>query len=82
MIHITYFGVLKEELNCAQESIAWQGGDSNFLLNLLRQRNAKWAQALAAEKIFRLALNEEIIMDIVDIPDGSNIAILPPVTGG
>lgn len=82
MINITYFGVLKETLACSQESLEWQGGNSDLLLNLLRQRNELWNQALASDKIFRLAVNEEIFSEVVDIPDGASVAILPPVTGG
>lgn len=82
MINIVYFGVLKQQLGTSQENLDWQGGDSNELIALLRQRNAEWATALAPERIFRLVVNQQITQGNVAIPDGAEVAFLPPVTGG
>lgn len=82
MIKVRYFGILKEILQLEEEELAWQEGDSQALLTLLRNRNASWSEALAEENIFRLAINQRIIYQPTPIHSGDEIAILPPVTGG
>lgn len=82
MITITYFGNLKDVLQCTQESIDWAGGDTDALLLLLRARNDVWARALAPENIFRVVINEEMTFANAEIKSGDRIALLPPVTGG
>lgn len=82
MIQIIYFGVLKQQLGTTQEQLAWQGGDSDALLALLRGRGEDWAQALAPDRIFRLVVNQQITQGVTDIPIGAEVAFLPPVTGG
>ncbi len=82
MIHIQYFGRLKDDLQCEQEDLTWNQGDSLSLLQQLRSRNQQWQLALADEKIFKIAINNQIIHGHHDIKDGDAIAFLPPVTGG
>lgn len=82
MIKVRYFGFLKEILQLDEEQLAWQEGDSQALLDLLRNRNASWSEALAEENIFRLAINQRIIYQPSPIHPGDEVAILPPVTGG
>lgn len=82
MIKIRYFGILKEILQVEEEELAWKAGDSQALLDHLRNRNASWAEALAPGNIFRLAINQRIIYASTPIHSGDEIAILPPVTGG
>lgn len=82
MINIIYFGVLKQQLGTAQECLDWPGGNSDELIALLRGRNDEWATALAPERIFRLVVNQQITQGTTVIPDGAEVAFLPPVTGG
>lgn len=82
MIRVLYFGVLKDALGCAQESLSWHGGSTTDLLDLLRARGADWQQALAPGKVFRLVVDQQIVRGEVAIPDGAEVGILPPVTGG
>lgn len=82
MITITYFGNLKDQLQCSEETIAWESGDTESLLTMLRERGASWAQALAPENIFRVVVNEEITFSVTEIVSGDCVALLPPVTGG
>lgn len=82
MIHILYFGVLKQKLNTAQEQIEWQGGSGRDLLALLHARGSGWADALAEDKIFRLVVDKKISAWDTEIPDGAEVGLLPPVTGG
>ncbi|KPN71700.1 MoaD/ThiS family protein [Neisseria sp. 83E34] len=82
MISILYFGVLKQRLQTEQETIEWQGGSGNDLLRLLRARGEEWNDALAEDKIFRIVINKQISPWSADIPDGAEVGLLPPVTGG
>ena len=81
-VNIVYFGHLHDTLGCREEQIAWTGGDSSALLALLRARGGVWAQALQPDKIFRVAVNHVLYTEPVLIPDGAEVGILPPVTGG
>jgi molybdopterin synthase sulfur carrier subunit len=83
MIHIHYFGPIREQLNCASESITWQAGlSTDDVLQLLRARGAPWHTALAAQNVFKVALNQTILHASAPVPQGAQIGILPPVTGG
>ena len=83
MIYIQYFGPLATELGTRAETLPWNnGGTTETLLSVLRSRNERWKKALAADKIFKLVVEKQICHDLVDIPDGAVVAILPPVTGG
>lgn len=82
MITIRYFGSLKDALHTEQEMLSWAGGSGDDLLVLLRLRGAEWNTALAPEKIFRLVVNKTISRFEDDIPDGAEVGLLPPVTGG
>lgn len=82
MITILYFGVLKQQLGVAQEQVAWGGGTGRELLQLLRRRGGAWAGALEEGRIFRLAVDKRIGGWDAHIPDGAEVGLLPPVTGG
>ncbi|OTG87070.1 hypothetical protein B9T31_05530 [Acinetobacter sp. ANC 4558] len=83
MIYIQYFGPLASELGIRTETLPWNnGGTTETLLELLRSRNSRWKNALAAEKIFKIVVEKKICHDVVEILDGAEVAILPPVTGG
>lgn len=82
MIRIRYFGILHEQLNCQEELLFWTGGSSDKLLEILRARGPIWADALAADRIFKIALDQNLLHESTYIPDGAEVGFLPPVTGG
>jgi len=82
MIKILYFGKLRESLQCHEEMLEWSGQDTEALLTFLRSRNQNWAEALSENNIFRVVVNQQIIESALPIPEGAEVAILPPVTGG
>ncbi|MDO5073523.1 Sulfur carrier protein moaD [Neisseria animaloris] len=82
MITILYFGVLKQHLNTTREQIDWQGGTGRTLLACLQARGSEWENALAQDKIFRLVIDKKISGWDDEIPDGAEVGLLPPVTGG
>lgn len=82
MITITYFGALKALQPSGSESLSWAGGTTDDLLNQLRARGPAWAEGLRPGRIYRLAVNRELLRGPASINDGDEVAILPPVTGG
>lgn len=82
MITILYFGVLKQRLGIAQEQVTWGGGTGRELLHLLQRRGGAWVEALEEDRVFRLAVDKQIVGWDVRIPDGAEVGLLPPVTGG
>lgn len=83
MIYIQYFGPLATELGTRVETLSWEhGGTTETLLALLRNRNSRWQNALSDEKIFKIVVEKKICHQVINIPDGAEVAILPPVTGG
>lgn len=82
MITITYFGNLKDQLQCIEETMEWSSGNTEDLLEMLRARNSLWAETLAPKNIFRIVVNEEMTFSPVEIASGDRVALLPPVTGG
>ena len=82
MINIRYFGALRELAPAGTEQIEWQGASSDDLLTHLRDRGEPWTSALAPERVFKVALNQTLLHAPAMIPDGAQVAILPPVTGG
>lgn len=82
MLKIKYFGRLHDELACYEEQVEWAGGSGEVLLTQLRLRGEKWAESLAAGRVFRLVVNQRVVACEVEIPDGAEVGILPPVSGG
>ncbi len=83
MIRILYFGALRERLGTEAEELAWTSGcTSDTLLAQLRSRDAHWAEVLAPGQVFRVAVNRQIAHGDTPVPDGAEVGILPPVTGG
>lgn len=84
MITITYFGMFKQLQPSGTETLAWTGGTTEDLLAQLRQRGPHWATALQPGRIFKLAINQQLLRSDAAAPiqDGDEVALLPPVTGG
>lgn len=81
-IRVLYFGRLRDAVGCAEETLPWVEGNTGSLLANLRARDARWAEALAPGKVFRMVVNQQVVNGEVAIPDGAEVGILPPVTGG
>lgn len=83
MLQILYFGRLREDIGYEAETLEWeQGGNTQLLLTALRQRSPRHAAALAPERVFRLVVNRQIVQGDALVPDGAEVGVLPPVTGG
>lgn len=82
MIRILYFGRLREDLAMREETLDWQEGDSEALIARLRSRGPEWAEALAPGRVFRVVVDRVMVRGAQPVPDGAEVGILPPVTGG
>lgn len=82
MITITYFGSLKLLQPSGTERLEWPGGSTDDLLDHLRLRGPEWEEALRPGRVFKLALNQQLLHGAALLNAGDEIAILPPVTGG
>lgn len=83
MLNILYFASLRESVGLSQESLPVPAsGTVAGLIDTLRAREGKWADALAAGKRWRVAVNQEMAGLDTPVKSGDEIAIFPPVTGG
>ena len=82
MLKIIYMAKIKEQLAIAEETIEWTGGTCDELIQLLRSRNELWHTTLAPENVYKLAVNKSIVHQNAYIPENTEVALLPPVTGG
>lgn len=81
-LRVLYFARLRERFGVAEEQIAFEGARVAELIVMLQARGGVWAEELAAGRAFRVALNQEVVALDAAIPDGAEVAIFPPVTGG
>lgn len=83
MLTINYMAKLREELDISNETIEWQGGTVDELLNFLRQRGEPWQSTLSSTNVYKVAINGEIVHDNnAHVDNQAVVALLPPVTGG
>ena len=81
-LHVLYFARLRERFGVAEESLDFAGGTAAELVAQLQARGGVWVEELAAGRAFRVAVNQDIVALDAALPDGAEIAIFPPVTGG
>jgi sulfur-carrier protein len=83
MVKILYFASLREMLGKSEEPLLLDSASTvALLLDSLRARGGVYADALAAGKRFRVAVNQDMAAMDAPIQDGDEVAIFPPVTGG
>lgn len=80
---VRYFASLREALGESQRLDDLPDG---LTVGQLRQRLAasspSHAQALAAARAVRCAVNQVMVDESSAVPDGAEVAFFPPVTGG
>ncbi len=81
-LRILYFARLRERFGIAEESLDFAGTTAADLVAALQVRGGAWAEELAAGRAFRIAVNQDIVALDAALPDGAEVAIFPPVTGG
>lgn len=83
-IKVLYFAKLREQFGISAETVTLPDGAvmTAMLLDVLRARGGVWAELLAPGKVFRIAVNQELVDLAAPLAAGDEIAIFPPVTGG
>lgn len=82
-VNVLYFARLREVFGVNAETLALpDGARVDTLLDLLRQRGDVWADNLAPQRAFRVAVNQDVAQADTPLNDGAEVAIFPPVTGG
>lgn len=83
-IKILYFARLREAFACAEESATLPAEVQNVaaLIAWLAARGGVWAEELGGKRVFRVAVNQDMVRSDAQLPPGAEVAIFPPVTGG
>jgi molybdopterin synthase sulfur carrier subunit len=81
-ITVRYFASLREALGSSETLAHAPGLTLGALRAQLVARGGQHAQALAAGRALRCALNQVMADDATPVPDGAEVAFFPPVTGG
>lgn len=81
-VRMLYFARLRECFGVAEETLDFAGNTVAGLIAQLQGRGGVWAEELGAGRAFRVAINQEIVGLDAMLPDGAEVAIFPPVTGG
>ena len=74
---IKYLGMLGEATGCEKEEMACAGKTANQLTIELQEKHGK-----LATMSFKIAVSNNLVNDDFIIPEGSEIALLPPFAGG
>ena len=80
-ITIRYFASVREALGSG-ETVETEAGTLGALRDELIARDDAHATALARGKAVRMALDQVMSAESTPLPDGSEVAFFPPVTGG
>ena len=84
MLHVLFFGRVREELDCASMDVALEPrvSDLDGLQRYLCERGgSKWAETLGQANIIR-AVNQKVVDGNPALAAGDEVAFFPPVTGG
>jgi molybdopterin synthase sulfur carrier subunit len=77
-IRIQYYGMLAEITGQATEQLTLEAG---LTVGMLRERVSEKYPEMGNKK-FKVAVNLQIVDDLVEINADSEIALLPPFAGG
>ena len=83
-MRVLYFARLREDLGCAEETIALPPGvDTVAALRAhLMARGSAWQQALAPGRALGVAVNQDMAQPGTAVAPDDEVAFFPPVTGG
>jgi molybdopterin synthase sulfur carrier subunit len=84
VVTLLYFASLRENLGCSREQLPLATGNATVsaLVEQLRSRGARWSEAFAPGKTWRVAVNQQMADFATPIKPGDEVAFFPPVTGG
>jgi molybdopterin synthase sulfur carrier subunit len=81
-VRVRYFASLREQLGAEEAVELPEGATVGALRAELVARGGSHAQALAAGRAVRCALNQRMCGEAEVLSDGAEVAFFPPVTGG
>jgi molybdopterin synthase sulfur carrier subunit len=83
-VKLLYFAWLRARIGCAEEQIELSPEikDVAGLLEWLRARGGRYAEALRDLSVVRVAVNQSYVGREHLLREGDEVAIFPPVTGG
>ena len=81
---LLYFAWLRAKIGIAEERVELPADVATVaaLLDWLRSRGPRFADALKDPKIVRVAVNQEYVGGDHQLQPGDEVALFPPVTGG
>lgn len=81
---LLYFAHLRTKIGAAEEQLDPPAGvgDVTALIEWLKGRGPKFADALGNPKALRVAVNQTYVGWHHPVKPGDEVAIFPPVTGG
>lgn len=83
MARILYFASLREQLDCASETLDVSNMDTlGALRQALAGRGGAWHDAFTARTALLSSVNQQMAGDDAAIGNDDEIAFFPPVTGG
>ena len=82
-VTILYFASLREAVGVSREEMPLEPGATiGAVVDALRARSARWAEAFAPGKAWRVAVNQQMASPATSVKAGDEVAFFPPVTGG
>ena len=81
---VLYFAWLRTKIGVATETVdvPAEVKDVGALVEWLKTRSPKHAEALANAKVVKVAVNQEHVPYDHPVSSGDEVALFPPVTGG
>ena len=81
-VTVRYLASIREALNVGSERVATDAPTLAALRDVLIARGGAHGEALARDKLVRLALDQAMADESAALHDGAEVAFFPPVTGG
>jgi sulfur-carrier protein len=83
-VKLLYFAWLRARIGCAEEELELPYDVQNVaaLLDWLKARGGRYADALRDLSIVRVAVNQSYVGREHPLRAGDEVALFPPVTGG
>ncbi|HXS53077.1 MAG TPA: molybdopterin converting factor subunit 1 [Usitatibacter sp.] len=83
-VTLLYFASLRERVGRSREELALAAGTPTVgaLVEQLRARDGRFAEAFAPGRPWRVAVNQRMADPATPLEAGDEVAFFPPVTGG
>ena len=83
-VRLLYFAWLRARIGVTEEEVALPAEvrDVAGLLDWLRERGPRYAEALRDLSVVRVAVNQDYVGRDHPVRAGDEVALFPPVTGG